>query len=732
MTMRTRTLVGFTGVLVAFAIAWPLAAAPQAPAAKPPQPNAADQEPDYPHGNLEADCYICHSEQGWRPARISKDFNHKEMSKGFALSGAHATAQCTGCHKTLDFAQNRGSNCFNCHQDVHRSELGNDCARCHTTVTFVDRSQQINMHRTSRFPLSGAHSTLDCASCHVSSAQGKRVFVGTPTDCYSCHRAQYESTRDPNHKTAGFPTDCAQCHSTRAWDQAIFDHNKTNFPLTGAHRAQACPACHPGGKFQGTSTDCYSCHKTNYDSTSNPNHRAAGFPTDCKACHTTTNWNSNFDHSTTDFPLTGAHRNQPCPACHADGVYNGKSTACYSCHKPQYDSTTNPNHRAAGFSTDCSQCHTTTSWDGANFDHAGTDFPLTGAHRNQPCDACHADGVYNGKSTDCYSCHRANYDSTTNPNHRAAGFPTDCKQCHTTTNWDSNFDHNTTDFPLTGAHRNQPCPACHADGVYNGKSTACYSCHKPQYDSTTNPNHRAAGFSTDCSQCHTTTSWDGASFDHNGTDFPLTGAHRNQPCDACHADGVYNGKSTDCYSCHRSNYDSTTNPNHRAAGFPTDCKQCHTTTNWDSNFDHNTTDFPLTGAHKNLPCNACHADGVYNGKPTACYSCHKSDYDNTTDPNHRAAGFPTDCTACHTTTTWAGARFEHDADYFPIYSGAHRGKWNNCSDCHTNSNNYAEFSCLGCHPHSNKSKTDGDHRGISGYSYDSRACYRCHPRGRAD
>jgi hypothetical protein len=446
----------FAVFVVALAFGWLVVAAPQAPDAKAPYDREADEEPDYPHGDLEADCLLCHSDQGWRPAHISKEFDHKQMSKGFALTGAHGTAQCTGCHKTLDFAQNKGASCFNCHQDVHRSELGNDCARCHTTVTFVDRSQQINMHRTGRFPLSGAHSTLDCASCHISSAQGKRVYSGTSTDCYACHRAQYEATKDPDHKTAGFPTDCAQCHSTRAWDQAIFDHNKTSFPLTGAHRAQACPACHPGGKFQGTSTDCYSCHKSNYDGTTNPNHKSAGFPTDCKRCHTTTNWDSNFDHNTTDFPLTGAHKNQPCPACHADGVYNGKSTACYSCHKPAYDGTTNPNHRAAGFSTDCSQCHSTTSWDGANFDHTGTDFPLTGAHRNQPCDACHADGVYNGKSTDCYSCHKPAYDGTTNPNHRAAGFPTDCKQCHTTTNWDSNFDHNTTDFPLTGAHRNLP------------------------------------------------------------------------------------------------------------------------------------------------------------------------------------------------------------------------------------------------------------------------------------
>ena len=33
-----------------------------------------------------------------------------------------------------------------------------------------------------------------------------------------------------------------------------------------------------------------------------------------------------------------------------------------------------------------------------------------------------------------------------------------------------------------------------------------------------------------------------------------------------------------------------------------------------------------------------------------CVACHQDDYDGTNDPAHMAAGFPTDCMACHTTT----------------------------------------------------------------------------------
>jgi hypothetical protein len=194
---------------------------------------------------------------------------------------------------------------------------------------------------------------------------------------------------------------------------------------------------------------------------------------------------------------------------------------------------------------------------------------------------------------------------------------------------------------------------------------------------------------------------------------------------------VYRGKSTACVSCHQRDYDGTTDPNHRQAQFPTDCALCHTTATWSgASFNHQNTAFPLTGAHVSLQCGACHADGVYRGKPTDCYSCHKPDYERQTDPNHVAANFSHDCTQCHTTTTFGGARYTaHDAAYFPIYSGSHIGRWSRCSDCHTTSANYASFSCFLCH---SKSETDAKHRGVSGYSYDSNACYRCHPTGRGD
>jgi hypothetical protein len=541
----------------------------------------------------------------------------------------------------------------------------------------------------------------------------------------------YDRATVPDHGQAGFPLDCTTCHTNGPveWLGAHFDHDATPFPLTGAHIAPTCTTCHVDGIWRGTASTCVACHQPAFDQTTNPSHPAARFPTDCTACHTTTGWpGAGYDHSITQFPLTGAHRAVTCRDCHADGVFQGKSAACLSCHQADYDRTTLPNHRASGFPPDCTQCHSTVDFRGASFDHDATQFPLTGLHRAETCLACHGDGVFRGKPTTCVSCHLTSYDQSARPPHRSVTFPTDCVRCHTTAGWPgAPYDHSTTQFPLTGAHGAASCQDCHANGVYRGKPTACVSCHQPDYDRTVAPNHQSSGFPTDCAQCHTTTSWPGATFNHDVTPFPLTGAHRAVVCQDCHVGGVFRGTPTTCVSCHQTHYDQTVEPPHRSLTFPTDCQRCHTTAGWPgAPYDHSATRFPLTGAHVAASCRSCHADRVYTGKSTACASCHQQDYDTSTDPNHRTAKFPTDCQTCHITTTWLGARFDHDGPWFPIYSGKHRGQWTNCSTCHTNSANYTVFTCLTCHE---QKKMDDTHKERTGYSYTSQACYTCHPRG---
>ena len=680
-----------------------------------------------PHGPNVGACALCHRADSWRPARISRDFRHAE--KAFPLDGAHLRTGCTSCHTSLDFSK-APTNCAQCHQDVHKAELGGDCARCHTTRSFVDQTNLKRMHELTRFPLRGAHAPLACEACHTSAQPGQSQYVRRPTTCISCHVASYREARSPDHQAAQFSQDCSTCHTMSSWIGGRFDHSTTKFALAGAHAAVACQGCHSDGVFRGKTTTCVGCHQADYTWTKTPPHAASGFPTDCLTCHTVARWlGATFDHDKSGFPLTGAHRAALCSGCHADNVYKGKPTLCQSCHQRNYDASTHPPHSQTGFSTTCASCHGTSTWLGASFDHSTTKFPLTGAHRTATCNNCHADNVYRGKPSACVACHQQNYTATTTPPHAASGFPTTCAQCHGTSTWlGSGFDHSATAFPLAGAHLTAACTSCHGDGVYKGKSTACQSCHQPAYTASAHPPHALLGFSTTCSNCHTMTAWAGGTFDHGTTRFALAGAHRAVSCNGCHGDGVYRGKSMLCASCHLARYTAATTPPHASSGFPTTCEVCHGTTAWTpATFNHQTTRFPLTGAHGPLACAACHGDGVYRGKPMACVSCHQATYNATTNPNHKAANFPTLCESCHTTTKWLGATFNHDGSFFPIYSGVHKGRWSTCADCHTVSTNYASFSCFSCHQ---QSKMDSAHRGRTGYRYDSVLCYQCHPQGK--
>jgi len=168
-------------------------------------------------------------------------------------------------------------------------------------------------------------------------------------------------------------------------------------------------------------------------------------------------------------------------------------------------------------------------------------------------------------------------------------------------------------------------------------------------------------------------------------------------------------------------------------GIPTTCSTCHTTNpNWQpATFPIHNNYYVLQGAHTTVDCSNCHIGGNYNNTPTTCFGCHQADYNQTTDPNHVVAQFPTDCQLCHSQNAWEPSTFNHDGQYFPIYSGEHQGEWNTCADCHINPGNYNVFSCIDCHEH-NQTSMNQEHRGISGYVWNSNACYSCHPNGESE
>jgi hypothetical protein len=688
------------------------------------------RHPDDPFKlQLGTQCADCHTPQNW--ARILPGSFEHERVTGFRLEGRHQGLDCVDCHESRSF-QSATATCSQCHMkdfqaakapDHRAASFPTDCELCHRGASTWQGAKFDH----SFFPLAGQHRTATCESCH----QNGR-FAGTSTQCFDCHRLDFESAKNPNHVQAGFDTDCTLCHGSTAvgWSGAQFDHDRA-FPLRGMHKSLVCDQCHKNGVYIGTPSECIDCHRQDYDRTTNPNHQRAGFSENCVSCHgsSATSWQTgDFDHDRL-FPLKGAHRAAECTECHANGVFTGTPSQCIDCHRADYDRTTNPNHRQAGFSENCIGCHGdgAAGWSGAGFDHERV-FPLRGRHRVADCSQCHVNGRFAGTPSQCIDCHRTDYDRTRNPNHASSGFGTDCSACHGdgATSWaGATFDHERF-FPLRGQHRAAECTRCHLNGRFAGTPTDCVACHRTDYDRTTAPNHASAGFGTDCASCHGSqaSSWLGAQFDHNRF-FELRGRHLAADCTQCHPNGRFAGTPSACVDCHKVDYDRTTSPNHAQAGFGTDCASCHgnQATSWlGATFDHNQF-FPLQGAHRTLDCQACHASGF--NLPKDCFGCHAPDYTAARNPDHVRAGFPTSCERCHfpNHTSWSQAVFQHS---FPITSGPH-GKFD-CAECHRTAN-MQEFSCTHCHNHEQR-KMDEKHKDVGGYVYNSQACYSCHPNGR--
>jgi len=647
------------------------------------------EEPDYEYNSTA--CYGCH------PKGNNKGtFNHAETR--FPLTGQHKEATCEDCH-TAGFA---GTSflCKDCHEEdyttakepIHSNAgISLECESCHTSDGW--KPSTFN-HTGTGFELKGAHTGIaQCADCH------KGTITSATSDCFSCHEEQFNQAKD--HLSKSYPHLCDMCHNNDNWLNAKFDHNKTQFPLTGVHATTDCVECHFNG-YIGTKTLCNDCHDKNYKEARNPSHTEAGMPVQCETCHNTAGWHpSTFNHSTTTFPLQGAHSTiAQCSACHKGNLVSAPGD-CYSCHKAQFDGA--PGHVAQNFPHDCLMCHNNQNWLNPLFDHSKTSFPLTGAHIRTECTQCHING-YAGTPSDCNSCHNAAYQQSKTPNHVNAGMPVQCETCHNTTAFiPSTFNHSTTGFQLTGAHTSiVQCSDCHKGNLVSAVSD-CFSCHEAQYNSA--PGHLSQKYPHDCTICHNNNDWLNARFDHNKTAFPLTGAHVGTDCSKCHANG-FSGTPTDCNSCHHTNYTGVTVPNHVNAGIPLTCENCHTTTAWEpSSFNHTSTGFTLVGAHTSIAqCSACHLGNLTSAK-TDCYSCHQTQFNNA--PGHVSQGFPHECEQCHNNNTWANATFDHSKTDFPL-TGAH--KTATCKSCHTNGYAGTPKDCLSCHQADYNSTTDPNHK----------------------
>jgi hypothetical protein len=271
---------------------------------------------------------------------------------------------------------------------------------------------------------------------------------------------------------------------------------------TAAWRAMAdCKKCHQTLVFSEAKSECVTCHKDVH---------SMSVGNDCVRCHTSKNWlvnNVQQLHEQNGFQMAGAHTVLSCIDCHKSETnqrWDRIGNDCASCHQKNFNTTTSPNHKLSGFSTNCSDCHEpiSTTWGGGNFHYF---FSLTQGHDTRDCAKCHEGNNYKTAKPDCISCHTKDYNNATNPKHSGPPFGTNCASCHTTNKgWKPVTVNFHTKFPLTESHNINECAKCHDPNNYGAAKPECASCHMNDYNATTNPKHTQPAFGTNCAECHST------------------------------------------------------------------------------------------------------------------------------------------------------------------------------------------------------------------------------------
>jgi len=480
------------------------------------------------------------------------------MPGPLAQSHASYENQCAQCHANEKNSSQR-SLCLNCHKDIAQdikekdgyhgrfeSIALKDCSSCHQdhkgrSFDMVRLDKETFRHEFTGFVLQGAHEriSMNCNLCHFPD----KTYRAAPQNCFGCH------AKDDRHN-GKLGQQCADCHNVNSWKETYFNHNKTNFPLTGKHRSVRCSDCHTNDTYKNTPEVCAACHIVNDIHDSPPNER-------CDKCHNTESWKKvSFDHNReTNFILQGRHAQLACNACHESNIFSNKvGSKCVDCH--QVDDV----HKGKN-GNNCSSCHNNTAWKAVSFDHnRDTQFKLLGQHAKLECNDCHKVSSKNMKiNTSCYSCHLPEDVHKGQEGLR-------CQTCHNENGWRDNvkFDHDLTRFPLIGQHAAVSCTECHQSSAFKGTAMACIDCHrKDDY------HHQTLG--TNCGMCHNPNGWKFWRFDHNTqTKYKLEGAHEGLKCQSCHKIPVVNKivVSAKCYDCHQDD------DIHRGQ-FGTNCGQCH-------------------------------------------------------------------------------------------------------------------------------------------------------------
>lgn len=555
---------------------------------------------------------------------------------------------------------------------------------------------------------------------------------------------------------------CSTCHPDHAgrdfemikWPEGSreqFDHRRTGWPLELAHAEVKCLDCHAqkfrsgeaarlspgkGGavSWVGLERDCVSCHEDVHRKSLN---------TRCEVCHDTREWKfaRRFDHANSRYPLTGAHVDVRCEACHkppregAVRTTEGTLVAqfkplpfaqCSACHQDPH---------SGRLGTRCDDCHNTRGFKligKDQFNHERTRYPLRGRHIAVACTGCHdpaSPRQWSPPFASCGSCHRDAHGGQAT----LGGKPADCAACHTVAGFRPGAftlaQHRATRYPLLGKHAEVTCGSCHvrraagaADSLGSARvvmrpaSQTCRSCHGDDHGSQLAGRQRKGA----CEECHDVGGWRPATFTsaaHNALRVTLEGKHGTLACAACHGAerkglpplpgrdslgkaGVAIQLPSDCVSCHVDPHQGRFS---RGGQRPhqQECVGCHSYQAFrPSTVDvaaHQSFGWKLEGAHRAVPCASCHEESkkppmpstlvrearaapalTFTVKGTDCATCHTTPHgDQFAARSDKGA-----CASCHTVEAFKPAgRFNHNRDAAFSLEGAHAQV--SCEKCHS-------------------------------------------------
>jgi hypothetical protein len=489
-------------------------------------------------------------------------------------------------------------------------------------------------------------------------------------------------------------SNCTQCHTLGekiSDDKCLKCHTHLNDRITQNK------GYHVSTEVKGKS--CISCHS---------DHHGRKFD----MIHFKTN---EFNHDLTGYLLEGKHEQQNCEDCHKkdfisnneilkkNRTYLGLNTTCLTCHTDYHQQT---------LSNDCAQCHDFKTFKPApKFEHNNTKYPLKGKHRDVACEKCHPINLKNGtefqkftgiKFNSCVQCHEDVHQQKMGNN---------CAECHNENSFleiakIQKFDHNKTNYPLEGAHKQVKCEKCHKAKLTDPvRHNNCMDCHSDYHNGTFIKSSEIS----DCQECHNMNSFSESTYSidqHQSSNFPLKGAHMATPCFICHQkndEWVFRELGEKCSDCHEDIHKNYISEKY----YPdSKCENCHNEMQWSAiEFDHNTTDYNLKGAHEKPSCRDCHFHESEEGKYIQrfsnlghkCTECHDDIHQNQFNEKYES------CTSCHNLNKWEPTDFDHSKTRFAL-DGKHEKLA--CNKCHEikveNGTEYTYFinnniKCEDCH-----------------------------------